>query len=134
MATEDEKSVGSLCCELLLVEYCCTHDLLGDSVRVAVGRWTPILHVAVAVFADLTRNTHRGASVSDAGREVVDAAGFMVSCETSCIVTTITRVIRTNVSFVVLAQLLNRFFNQPVDHKFTDNSPALTLLITMMKL
>jgi len=115
MTTEDKESLSfCLCCESLLIQYCCTHDLLRHSVRVAVGRWTPIFHVAVAVFADLTRNTHRGASVSDAGREVVYAARLMVSRQTSLIVTAATRVIRTNVSLMILAQLLNRFFNQPV--------------------
>ena len=64
----------------LLIKHSGAHNLFGDAVRVTVGGRAPVFHIATSVFADVSRDTHRCTSVSHAGREVVDAAGFMVSC------------------------------------------------------
>jgi len=96
-----------------------THDLLGDAVRVAVGRRSPVLHVAVAFLGHLARNADRRAAVGDARREVVDVARLMQPGQSSLVVATSMRVVRSDVSVVMHAQLLNRLLDQPPFSTFT---------------
>jgi len=95
-----------------LVEHGRTHDLLGDSVRVTVGRRASVLHVAEAVLADAARDAHRRAAVSDTRREVVNVARLVTSRQTALVVATSARVVRADVSVVMVTQLLDRFLNQ----------------------
>ena len=46
----------------------------------------------------------------------MDAAGLMVAGQSTFIVTTAARIIRTNVTLVLLAQLLNRIFYRSADN------------------
>lgn len=95
----------------LLAQQTGADQSLGHSVRVAVGRWTAVLEVALLLLADHARNADAGATVGHACGELVDVGGFMVAGETAGVVETPFGIIGTDVIAVPLPKLLNGFFN-----------------------
>ena len=55
-----------------IVKHRGSYDGLGDRVRVAIRRRSPVLQVAKPILADLARNADTRAPVGDSRREVVD--------------------------------------------------------------
>lgn len=97
-----------------LVEHRRPHDGLGDRVGVAVGRWPPVLEVAVAILAHLARDADAGASVGHAGGELEDVGGLVVAGEAPGVVPAAARVVHADVVIVPLAQLLDGSFDVSV--------------------
>lgn len=95
------------------VKQTCLRDGLRHSVRVAVGCRSAVLEVAPPILAHLPGDADAGASVGHAGGEVVDAGGFMETCQAPHVVLAAMRVVRTEVLFVFLAHSLDGFLNVP---------------------
>jgi len=87
----------------------CTDNYLGDTVRITVGRRTPILQISTAILTDLAWNADRRSAVRDSSGEVMNAAGLMTTSQSTFVVTTTAWIVRTDVTVVFLAHLLNRF-------------------------
>lgn len=62
------------------------HQRLRDGVRVAVGGRAPVLEVALLVLPHRARDADAGPAVGHAGRELVDARGFVTTSEASGVV------------------------------------------------
>jgi len=98
---------------------------LRDAIRITVGRRTPILQVPATILANLARNADRRSAVGNSSREVVDAARLVVTSQATLVVATSHRIIHTDVTHVLFAQLLNRILycsNATAATKFINNS------------
>ena len=98
----------------LLFEETRAHQSLRHDVRVAVGGRTAILEVALLVLPHLARDADAGAAVGHAGRELVDAGGFVVSGEAPGVVQPAFGIVRPDVVPVSLRQLLDRLLDDSV--------------------
>ena len=79
------------------VQYRRLDDDLRDTVRIAVGGWTPVLEVPTFVFSDLAWNSYAGPSVRYTCAEVIDAGGLAGSRQSTFVVPSLVRVVGTDV-------------------------------------
>jgi len=98
-------------------------DHLGDTIRITIGRRTTILQVSTTILTYLARNADRRSTVCNSSREVVNAAGLVMACQATLVVATSGRIIHTDVTHVLFAQLLNCFLD-------CSNATAATELMT----
>merc|ERR1719224_359600 len=64
-------------------------DASCHTIRIAVGCWTSVFHVALSLCFSSARNANGGATVSNTKLELVDAASLVEACETLVVALTI---------------------------------------------
>merc|ERR1712159_50653 len=58
---------------------CCLQDATSHDVRIAVGCWPPVLHVALTGLLRCAGNANGGTAVSNSELEVLDAASLVLA-------------------------------------------------------
>jgi len=92
----------------LFVEEGSFYNDASDSVRIDVGRWAPVLQVAIALVGDMTRDTNRSTAICDAGAESSNVTGLVTAGEPEFVVLAIDG----NVFVVPLCQFLDSGFDR----------------------
>lgn len=88
-------------------------DGLRHCIRVTVCCGTAVLKVPFLLLPHLPWDADAGTSVGHSSREVVDAGGFVETCETPDVVLAFMRVVHMNVLRVLFPQLINSLLNVP---------------------
>lgn len=101
----------------LLVQQAGTDQGLGHAVRVAVGRWAPVLEVTLLLLAHAAGDADACATVGHARRELVDVGGFVAAGETAGVVQPPLGVVGTDVVTVPLPELLNGLLDGPENRR-----------------
>ena len=102
---------------ILLVQDGRSDEHLGDTVRVAVGRWSPVLQVPEAVLSHRPRDADAGVAVGDTCRELEDRRSFVETRQTALVVLALVGVVHLDVTLVGRRQLLDGCVDDAAERK-----------------
>jgi len=96
---------------LLFVEHTGADQGVADRVRIAIAARPPVFQVTLLLFGNTTGNADADVSVGYASTEVMNITGLAFASQSALVVFPSARIIRLNMPEMLLAELVDRFFD-----------------------
>jgi len=96
---------------LLFVEHAGTDQGIRNGVGIAVAAGSPVFQVTLLFLGDATGNADTDVSIGYSGTEIMYIAGLTLAGQPALIVLSSARVVRLDVSEMLLAELVDRLFD-----------------------
>lgn len=96
---------------LLFVKHAGTDQGVTNGIGIAVAAGPPVFQVALLILGDAAGNANADVPIGHPGAEVVDVAGLAFPGQSALVVLSSARIVRLNVSEVLLAELIDRLLD-----------------------